>query len=67
MFNFAWGVHDSRAAASSELIRDLLQLLAAGFGPTLPISNVRYHGEYQGYSGRAADIVRTTRLIHLRH
>jgi hypothetical protein len=26
-----------------------------GFGPTLPISNVRYHGEYRGYSGRAAD------------
>jgi hypothetical protein len=35
--------------------KDLPQVLRAAFGPTLPISNVRYHGEYRGYT----DVPRT--------
>jgi hypothetical protein len=35
---------------------DLLQLLTAAGGPTLPTGDVRYHGEYWGHSRPATDI-----------
>jgi hypothetical protein len=39
----------------------------SGSGTELPISNVRFHGGYQGHNGHVADIAKTALMTQLRH
>jgi hypothetical protein len=49
------------------ILSSLLDHGMSPFGTELPIRDVRFHGEYWGRSGLAADIAESTRMTQLRH